>query len=490
MPKPTFFPRGQFTSFEDASLLRKFTILYFFMSILPVGLLYVIYMQIDEFGNVVIEQYDFFVLLMGVVILVGIGYVGMRSIFGRIVGIAWAERQTIEKLLGPGKAASAGSSKNELAVLTESFREITSHLEENVRSLELAKKTLHSVLSKVGEGLSSQENINSFLNLIIETITDAFMAHTGALLTLDEKKKEVRVQAVMGHKSAKIKKIGGQPVNELIEQYMKSRQPVVVPEGADENPFAKLFGLPLLISPLILHDKALGMIVISGRDLGATFSEEEQSLLFNLSLQTAVAMENARLNEDAEKTYFETVSALAMAVEAKDPYSRGHSERVAQFAIEIAEEMSLGPDEITLLRDAAKLHDLGKIGILDEVLRKNGPLNAQETEVMQKHPEIGEGIIKPVRSLRPLCDIIRHHHEKLDGSGYPDGLHGSEIDLLVRILTVADIYDALTTNRPYREPYLKEKAISTLYSMKEQLDVKIIQAFERALVKQPSAPQT
>jgi len=132
--------------------------------------------------------------------------------------------------------------------------------------------------------------------------------------------------------------------------------------------------------------------------------------------------------------------------------------------------MGLDEEEITTLRNAARLHDLGKIGIPDGILGKKGSLTDEETDLMRKHPEIGEGIIKPIRSLQHLCDIIRHHHEKLDGSGYPDGLKGDEVTPLVRITTVADIYDALTTNRPYRDRFLKEEAFEILCDLKGQID--------------------
>lgn len=475
-------PKIHFTSFENASLVRKFTILYFFISILPIGFLYLLYMQIYENGNIVIEEYDFFVILTGMVILVGAGYLGMRSIFGRIIALVRAERQTVEELLGPKKIKAVDMNNNELAILTQSFQEITAHLEENIRNLEIAKRTLHSVLSKVGQGLSSFENIDSFLNLIIETITDALEAKTGALLLLDKEKKEYSIKSIIGSNAGKIKKRNNEPLTELIELHLKSRQPVVIGKESSQNPFPKIFTLPMLLSPLILHDNVLGMIIVCGRDTDKTFDEEEKSLLFNISLQTAVAIENARLNEDAEKTYFEIVSTLAMAVEARDTYSRGHSDRVAQFCIKIAQEMNLSQDDIITLREAAKLHDLGKIGIVDDVLRKKGPLTAQETEIMKKHAEIGEGIIKFARSLRRLCDLIRHHHEKLDGSGYPDGLKGDQINLLVRILAVADIYDALTSSRPYRDPFESSKALETLYDMKDQVDLKVVEALERSLV--------
>ena len=205
-----------------------------------------------------------------------------------------------------------------------------------------------------------------------------------------------------------------------------------------------------------------------------SFSDEDLGLVFNLASQTAVAIENAKLNRDIEKTYFETISALALAVDAKDQYSRGHLDRVATHALMIGKRLGLDNEDLDTLRDAARLHDVGKIGIPDEILKKEGGLTDEEWVIMRRHPEIGESIIKPIRSLHHLCDIIRHHHEKLDGTGYPDRLKGEEISPLVRIISVADVYDALTTQRPYRPKKSKQDAINILRSMKSHLDQDIV----------------
>jgi HD-GYP domain-containing protein (c-di-GMP phosphodiesterase class II) len=147
----------------------------------------------------------------------------------------------------------------------------------------------------------------------------------------------------------------------------------------------------------------------------------------------------------------------------------------------IGKELGLDDVDLKTLRDAAQLHDLGKIGIPDEILLKTTPLTDEEWVVMRRHAEIGESIIKPVRSLSTLCDIIRHHHEKLDGSGYPDRLKEEDISPLVRILTVADIYDALTTARSYRPKKTHTEAVLILRSMYKELDQDIVEVLCTAL---------
>ena len=294
------------------------------------------------------------------------------------------------------------------------------------------------------------------------------------LLLSDDREKGFYVKTIHGKYLNNSKQVKVDGNNELIRSIVQSKNPVLFDHIPKNGNVTMLFQAPALCVPLLLHDKPLGILAVCGQPNGGSFGEEEMNLLQNLALQTAVAIENARLNENAEKTYFETISALALAVEAKDPYSRGHLDRVAKLGVKTAQVLNLSQEDINTLRDAAKLHDLGKIGIMDKILTKAGPLSENEMEMMRKHCEIGEGIIKPIRSLQNLCDIIRHHHERLDGTGYPDGLKGDEIKPLVRILAIADIYDALTSKRPYRETFTKEKAIEQLRSMKDQVDQKIV----------------
>ncbi len=151
--------------------------------------------------------------------------------------------------------------------------------------------------------------------------------------------------------------------------------------------------------------------------------------------------------ENAETVLF----SLALSIEAKDPYTEGHCDRLSKYSVALAERLGL-PEELRVaLRRAGVVHDVGKVAVPEHILLKPGPLTPEEWKVMKQHPVVGERICAPLKSFRHVLPIIRHHHEKLDGSGYPDGLKGEEIPLTARILQTVDIYDALTTNRPYRK---------------------------------------
>lgn len=162
--------------------------------------------------------------------------------------------------------------------------------------------------------------------------------------------------------------------------------------------------------------------------------------------------------EHAESVLF----SLALSIEARDPYTRGHCERLAEMSARLGETLQLADEHVTALRRAGVVHDVGKVVVPDAILLKPGPLSTDEMEIVKKHPVVGERICSPLKIFRPVLPIIRHHHERYDGSGYPDHLHGTEIPVTARILQLADVYDALTTDRPYRKADQPEVALQVM----------------------------
>jgi len=172
------------------------------------------------------------------------------------------------------------------------------------------------------------------------------------------------------------------------------------------------------------------------------------------------------------------ILALATAIEAKDPYTEGHVDRVASYALSLGGETGLAPWELQLLRKAAILHDVGKIGVNESVLLKPGSLSADEFNHMKSHTVIGERICRPLQQDKLILEVIRHHHERYDGKGYPDGLAGEDIPIAARIMAVVDAYDALTSDRPYRKRLSQEQAVQILkQEAGKQFDPKIAIAF-------------
>jgi putative nucleotidyltransferase with HDIG domain len=194
--------------------------------------------------------------------------------------------------------------------------------------------------------------------------------------------------------------------------------------------------------------------------------------------------DNARLYAALERGYLETIRALASAIDAKDPYTRGHSERVAKLAVEIGRELQLDDATLRILEFGGILHDVGKIGIPETVLGKPARLTPEEFKVVRSHAAIGAEIVEGVEFLKGAEPAIRHHHERWDGRGYPDGLAGDAIPLIARIVNAADTWDACTSERPYHQAATVEEGISILaQSRGGQLDPVVHDAILRALTR-------
>src|SRR6266481_2525637 len=174
-----------------------------------------------------------------------------------------------------------------------------------------------------------------------------------------------------------------------------------------------------------------------------------------------------RLKKYMDEQAKNAVFSLARSVDSKQNMRNGHSERLLAYVEQLGESLGFGEEDLKDLRLACWLHDIGKISVPESILLKPGPLNAEETKMIREHPVIGERMCAPIKSLRSILPVIRHHHEKMDGSGYPDGLRGEAIPLKARILQIADIYDALTTHRPYRGALPPEEALQILFSEAE-----------------------
>lgn len=184
------------------------------------------------------------------------------------------------------------------------------------------------------------------------------------------------------------------------------------------------------------------------------------------------------------KNYLSSLKMLNRIMEARDPFTKKHSQRVSAYSVVIARELGLSLEQQEVIRKTALLHDIGKIGISEAILQKPSQLTAEEWIEVQRHAQIGEGFLEPLNVLHIEQTMVRHHHERYDGSGYPDGLKGEGIPLYARILTVADTYEAMTSSRPYRKTVSSSEAVAELERCSgTQFDPKIVQAFKRALNK-------
>lgn len=208
---------------------------------------------------------------------------------------------------------------------------------------------------------------------------------------------------------------------------------------------------------------------------------ENQNKLKSLAdLNARVAKELAQANKEISDIYTNTIRALAAAIDAKDPYTKGHSERVTKYAVQLAKAMKLSEKEIQNIFYGAILHDIGKIGINENILTKPGPLTNHEFQAIKRHPEIGATILNSVPFLEDVAPIVLYHHEYFNGQGYPKGLKGKEIPLGARIIAVVDAFDAITTDRPYRKGFSKGLAMADIrQGAGYQFDPELVEIFAR-----------
>jgi putative nucleotidyltransferase with HDIG domain len=196
--------------------------------------------------------------------------------------------------------------------------------------------------------------------------------------------------------------------------------------------------------------QSMGVLCLGRLASSGAFLPDERDMVVGFAQATAVALQKLVLRENQERNLVDTITAFVNAIESKDPYLKGHSARVALYATEIARTMRLDDETVEVVSRGAMLHDLGKLSIMDTILRKPERLSEDEFTLIKAHPVVGERILKPLRFLAREACAVRHHHERFDGTGYPDGLSGENIPLAARIVTVADVFDAVTSNRPYR----------------------------------------
>jgi response regulator RpfG family c-di-GMP phosphodiesterase len=214
--------------------------------------------------------------------------------------------------------------------------------------------------------------------------------------------------------------------------------------------------------PLRSGDKSIGLLHLAGRQGHAGFSSGLAEALAAMAGGIAAAIENHRLVKCVRETQLQATFALVQGMEAKDPYLRGHSDRVTRYSLDTARALGLPAESQAVLRYAGQLHDVGKIGVPEAILHKAGKLEPQEFDVLKTHVEIGAEIVKHLDFLGEARPVIRHHHERWDGKGYPSGLAGGEIPFLATIVSVADSFDAMTSDRRYRRALTREQAIAEL----------------------------
>ncbi len=239
----------------------------------------------------------------------------------------------------------------------------------------------------------------------------------------------------------------------------------------------------ILMVPLRAGGKHLGTVAVASLSKVNKFTDVDKKALFLLASRAGVSLKNVELFKDLQKVFTETIQSLVRAVEAKDQYTRGHSERVAFWAEILAKKCGCSDEMVENIRNAALLHDIGKIGMDLSALKKSTALTEDEMELFRTHPEVGKKILEPINFFKPIIPMVYYHHERWDGNGYPEGLKGEHIPVGARIIAIADSFDVMTTDRPYRKRLPFKSVIHELVdNMGTQFDPQLTRIFLNFLV--------
>jgi putative nucleotidyltransferase with HDIG domain len=309
-------------------------------------------------------------------------------------------------------------------------------------------------LHDLSKAINSSLHIEEVMEMICSKTARLMKADKVLLLVLDEKDSTLTIHNKLGVIDSDIPKRQFQNIQSFDHCIVHKGTVIKMDEvlAVDQHQGLRQsmsFLFDMFFAPLEIQGEAYGLLGVNGEP--HEFSQVELEIFCSLGSQAAIAMENANLYQRLHKTFLNTAEALAEAINSRDPYTGGHTRRVSQYVLLLATALELPEDNIESLRLAAILHDIGKIGIDDAILRKAETLTENEREKMKSHPDIGAKILGKVDEMQDVIPAVQHHHEWYDGSGYPSGLKGKSIPLLARIIAIADAFDALTTDRPYRK---------------------------------------
>lgn len=364
---------------------------------------------------------------------------------------------------------------------------------ERVENLELQVQELLKLLEAAKQLNSNLEIEEVFQNILLQMVT-MVGAEAGTLWVLDQDGEEIKVVAAYGESADKIVNIRLKKDEGIAGKVIMNGEPVLIrnvqehPDWSNRVDESSGFVTKSMITvPLTVKGKVLGSLQLLNKKQCEFFNEADVSLAVALASQSAMALHNSQMYDELQQMFLSMIRTLAKVLDARDPYTAGHSERVANYSVWIAGKLGMAADKKKELYKAALLHDVGKIGIPDDILRKPDRLTKEEYDSIKLHTVIGADILSNMEPKRAMADVIqtaRSHHERIDGSGYPDGLKGNEISLFARIVGVADTFDAMTTARSYSKGMPYRDAAEELIRCKDTLfDSAIVDAFTTVLAE-------
>lgn len=324
-------------------------------------------------------------------------------------------------------------------------------------------------LIEINRNLTQSLHLDEVLQSVITTAVELLHCESGSILLVDKETQELVFRVVHGPASAQLLGTRLPPGAGIAGAVAREGKPLIVNDAQSDPRHYKEIDdqtahqtISLLCVPLITKGHVIGVLEVLNKIDHTPFDKDDCTALTSLATQSAIALENAQLYSDLKQAFTDTVRVIANAVEARDPYTAGHTSRVTQIALAIARELNWSRAQIENLEIGALLHDIGKIGVADTILHKPDSLTMNEYSEMQQHPVVGAQMLKGVAALRPVLPYILFHQERYDGKGYPFGLTGNEIPIEGRLLAVADTFDAMTSDRPYRQALSVNEALAEI----------------------------
>ncbi|MFZ5801126.1 MAG: HD domain-containing phosphohydrolase [Candidatus Omnitrophota bacterium] len=323
-----------------------------------------------------------------------------------------------------------------------------------------------SLLLKIGQEFSSSLKIEDILKSVVENTSRVLSVSICGIL-MEGNDGELKMRYAVGLRPEVFRNVSIKKGASISGRVLVTNEHILVNDLNQDLRFRnvnqeKYYGRALLSVPVAISGKVLAVLNVSSKKTEEPFTSEDIRFLKGIAAEAAIAINSATLYDELQRSYLETITALASTIDAKDPYTYRHSEHVAKFSLAIAEEMKLNQEEIENLKTASLLHDIGKIAIRDGILSKPGKLTDEEFQEIQKHSAKGEEILNVVPFLKKPAGLVRHHHEWYDGGGYPDHIRAHEIELGARIIAVADSLDAMISDRPYRKALTLEEAFAEM----------------------------
>ncbi len=367
--------------------------------------------------------------------------------------------------------------------LKKALEQINKKLESKVRE--------QAVLFAISDTLSHIKNTNELYNSIVKLACALTGASQSYFWVVNREEGQLILMGASGPYDSAMETVSMDRLEVPCVRVAVEELPIYVTKSADNDGGGSSSNTPGLknqvLVPFNIRNEIFGVLAVCGDNHGSYLGEEAIFLMHLLAERASLTMENLLLYDSLSMNLYATLRALVRSLEAKDPYTKLHSQRVTHIALRLGEFMGVNDEDLEVLEFAGNLHDIGKIGIRDQVLMKPGRLTRDEYEIIKAHPVIGEEIVSHLGLMTEAKGIIRHHHERWDGKGYPDGLAGDSIPALARILAVADTYDAMTTDRPYRKGHSPAKAHEEIVANSAtQFDPDAVAAFSDLFKSKPA----